>query len=105
MRCCAPVPCTAMPESRNNLSGCLGRDALTATLRSELRAIQPGLPADWPDDALFKADLALDSLDLVELVARTEQQLQMLIPDPDLPGFVSLRAMVDYLLVRREGLT
>jgi acyl carrier protein len=94
-----------MPEARNSLSGCLGRESLTATLRSELRAIQPGLPADWPDDALFKADLSLDSLDLVELVARTEQQLQMLIPDPDLPRFVSLQAMVDYLLDRRQGLS
>jgi acyl carrier protein len=73
-------------------------DALSALLRSELRNIRPALPAEWPDDALFKADLEFDSLDLVELVARLEQQFELMIPDADLQRFVSTGAMVDYLL-------
>jgi acyl carrier protein len=76
------------------------RDALVEQLRAELRSIRPRLPAAWPDAALFKADLDLDSLDLVELVARAEQQHGVLIPDADLKDFVSLDAMADYLCAR-----
>jgi len=76
------------------------RAALIEQLRAELRSIRPSLPAAWPDAALFKADLALDSLDLVELVARAEQCWGMLVPDADLKDLVSLDAMADYLCAR-----
>ena len=74
------------------------REAMTALLRGELRNIRPALPTQWPDDALFKADLEFDSLDLVELVARIEQQFELMIPDADLARFVSTAAMADYLI-------
>ena len=74
------------------------REAMTALLRGELRNIRPALPMQWPDDALFKADLEFDSLDLVELVARIEQQFELMIPDADLARFVSTAAMADYLI-------
>ena len=73
------------------------RDGVLAFLREELRLIRPALPATWPDDARFKSDLGLDSLDLVELVARAEQRFERYIGDQDLPALVSLAAMADYL--------
>ena len=73
------------------------RARVVAFLRRELRAIKPHLPADWPTAALYHDDLDLDSLDLVELVARIEQRYAIFIPDADLVGFVSLDATVDYV--------
>ena len=76
------------------------RDGTLAFLREELRLIRPTLPATWPDDAKFRSDLGLDSLDLVELVARAEQRFERYIGDQDLPMLVSLAAMADYLCRR-----
>jgi acyl carrier protein len=78
----------------------IDRDAVIETLRAELHRIQPRLPNAWPGDLRFKSGLGLDSLDLVELVARVEQRYGLMIPDNDLPGFVSLDAMADYLCAR-----
>jgi acyl carrier protein len=77
------------------------RAALVDQLRADMRRIQPRLPEAWPDAALFKADLNLDSLDLIELVARAEQHTGVLIPDADLKLMVSLDAMADYLLAQQ----
>ena len=71
--------------------------ALLAFLRAELRSIRKTLPAEWPATARFKEDLGFDSLDLVELVARIEQRYGLMIPDPDLEGFVSLEALRAYV--------
>ncbi len=76
------------------------RAAIIAFLRDEMRLIRPALPPTWPDAALLRADLALDSLDLVELVARAEQHCCVFIGDEDLPRLVSLDAMADYLCAR-----
>ena len=70
-------------------------------LRADMRDIRPALPPTWPSHLLFKNDLGLDSLDLVELMARIEQRYQILIEDSDLPLFVSLDAMADYLCARK----
>lgn len=62
--------------------------------------MKPRLPAGWPAAAYYRDDLNLDSLDLVELVARVEQRYGFLIPDEDLQGLVSLDATADYLMTR-----
>jgi acyl carrier protein len=78
------------------------RDEVTVQLQADLCRIQPRLPRTWPNSSLFQADLGLDSLDLVELVARVEQRYGILIADTDLPSFVSLDAMVDYICARKQ---
>ncbi len=75
-------------------------DTLFVFLRSELRAIKPALPDTLPAGAHYRIELDLDSLDLVELVARIEQRYGVLIPDADLPQFTSLDATVTYLSAR-----
>lgn len=77
-------------------------DDVLAFLVHELRTIRPSLPADWPPGARYKADLNLDSLDLVELIARIEQRYGLMVPDADLPQFVSLDATLGYLFERIE---
>ena len=81
-----------------DLAATSARDQLIATMREELRRISPQLPADWPATALYRSDLDLDSLDLVELVARIEQHYGLLIPDSDLACFVSLEATANYVI-------
>lgn len=72
--------------------------------KRELKSIQPDqLPVDWPDDARFREDLGLDSLDLVELVARLEQASGVLVPDADLPQLSSVAATAAYLCARLPG--
>ena len=94
---------TASDDAPSVLSGVdleasrAARDDALMFLRDELRLIRPTLPATWPDDARFKSDLGLDSLDLVELVARAEQRFERYIGDAELPSLVSLAAMADYL--------
>jgi len=79
------------------------RDQVIAQLRDELCHIQPRLPQIWPSNSLFQADIGLDSLDLVELVARVEQRYGMLIADTDIPNFISLDAMADYICFRKPA--
>ena len=75
-------------------------DEVLSFLRSELRAIRPTLPPALPVHAHYRTDLMLDSLDLVELVARIERHYALIIPDQDLPEFVSLEATVRYIFAR-----
>jgi acyl carrier protein len=79
------------------------RDDVIVQLRADLCCIQPRLPSTWPDSLLFQADLGLDSLDLFELVARLEQRYQILIDDTELPGFVSLEAMADFVCAHTQS--
>jgi len=72
-------------------------DEMLSFVVEELRTIRPGLPADLDVQARYRADLNLDSLDLVELVARLEQRYGLRVPDADLPQFVSIEATVRYV--------
>ena len=91
-----------MKLSEMEMSERTERHEVTIQLRADLRLIQPLLPQTWPSTSLFQADLGLDSLDLVELVARVEQRYGLLIADTDLPLFVSLDALADYILARKQ---
>jgi len=75
-------------------------ESLLTFLRGELRAIKPALPEVLPADAHYRIELDLDSLDLVELVARIEQRYGVFVPDADLPQFSSLEATVRYISAR-----
>lgn len=71
-----------------------------AFLRKQLRAIKPVLPEELPQGAHYQYELHLDSLDLVELVARIEQRFGFIIVDGDLPEFVNLETTARYILAR-----
>lgn len=81
-----------------NLTSATSADEILAFVTHELRTIRPSLPADLGPQTRYRADLNLDSLDLVELVARLEQAFGLLVPDADLPQFVSIDATVRYVL-------
>lgn len=75
-------------------------DAVCHFVVTELRAIRPSLPQQLPREARYTADLNLDSLDLVELIARIEQRFAIKVPDADLQQFVSLEATQRYIAAR-----
>lgn len=66
-------------------------------LRSNIHQIKPAIPYDLELEDDFKQVWGLDSLDLMEFVARIEQNFRLLIPDQDLERMSSLQAVVNYL--------
>lgn len=68
-----------------------------AQLRSTLHFVKPQIAQDIKNADSFKDDWGLDSLELVEFVARIEQSFKILIPDKDLQQLYSLDATAAYL--------
>ena len=70
---------------------------LAATLRASHPVGAAG-DAPWPFelDAPWRA-AGMDSLDLLELVTRVEDELAVVIPDPDVVRMHSLAALIDWL--------
>jgi acyl carrier protein len=75
-------------------------DAIRSRLRQELVMLKPGLPRDLPASSDFRSAWKLDSLDLVEFVARIEREFSIMIDDEELARFVSLDAVARYLEAR-----
>ena len=74
-----------------------------AGIRREIRSIRRDkLPPEWNDDSSFRAELGLDSLDLVEMVARLEQATGLFVPDEDIVKLTSIAATADYVRARRH---
>ena len=69
-------------------------------LRRYIKLINPRAPVGLPAESHFRFDWQLDSLDLVEFVARIEQKFKIMIPDEDLPQLVSLAATEQYIRAR-----
>lgn len=67
-------------------------------LREKLVQIKRSLPKEFPLDDNFKEKWNLDSLSLVELVARIEQHFRIEISDSEIKEFVTLRKIVDCLM-------
>lgn len=49
------------------------------------------------ETSMLQADLGLSSFDVVEIVTAFEEIFHMEIPDRDLPKFISVRDIVEYL--------
>ena len=75
------------------------RDTVLAMVRRELAVVLPDVPLDADPDADLKVDLDVDSLALLELVARMEYLVGVAVPDEDWTLLTSMTALVDYLVV------
>jgi acyl carrier protein len=79
---------------------------LRAAIRREVHSIRrEKLPLAWNDDADYQKDLGLDSLDLVEMVARLEQVTGLFVPDEHIARLTSITATAEYVRARRFGVT
>jgi acyl carrier protein len=72
--------------------------SVLSVVRAELAVAAPDVPADAPADADLKYDLAVDSLSILELVARLEYHYSVTVPDDDWARLNSLNAIVDYVI-------
>jgi acyl carrier protein len=70
-------------------------------LRAELRKVKETLPPDVAGDALLMTDLGLDSLDVVEFVARVEEHYRVIVPDEDWQQLSTLERIAAYVLAHR----
>lgn len=72
------------------------RDVLDV-LRAEIRKVKDTLPDDVDPGALLMTDLGLDSLDVVEFVARIEELYRVSVPDEDWQALSTLGRIADYV--------
>jgi acyl carrier protein len=70
-------------------------------LRTQLRKVKGTLPADVASDALLMTDLGLDSLDVVEFVARVEEVYRVSVPDEDWQQLSTLGRIAAYVTAHR----
>jgi acyl carrier protein len=70
-------------------------------LRVEIRNVKESLPANVPTDALLMTDLGLDSLDVVEFVARVEEVYRVSVPDDEWQELSTLDRIADYVCTHR----
>jgi acyl carrier protein len=75
-------------------------DDILTILRGELAGMKPALERGLSATLEFRREGGLDSMDLVEFVARIEQRFRIVIPDRDLSALVSLKATEEYLALR-----
>ena len=73
---------------------------MLALLRDELHAVNAEIPADLPADRGLTDDLGVDSLDVVEFVARLEHRFRFVVPDDEWQGLATLDQIAAYALGR-----
>lgn len=73
------------------------KDTMLHDLQLKLKQIKPNLPDNIPPDDHLKNAWGLDSMDLVEFVARIEYQYKIIIPDDALLQFYTLNNIMQYL--------
>lgn len=71
-------------------------------LRFELREVNEEIPRDLPDDKKLIAELGIDSLDVVEFVARLEYRFRFVVPDDEWQQLATLDAITAYALNHLE---
>jgi acyl carrier protein len=76
-------------------------DDVIDVLRVEIRKVKDSLPVDVAADALLMTDLGLDSLDVVEFVARVEEVYRVSVPDEDWQRLRTLDCIADYVRTHR----
>lgn len=91
----APHPLAPQVEAPN-------REDLLEILEEELRAVNDEIPAVVEPDHHLEEAIGLDSLDVIEFVARIEYRYHVLVPDDDWQQLTTLDAIADYMLLRLE---
>jgi acyl carrier protein len=71
-------------------------------LRQELHEVNEEIPRDLPEDRELIAELGIDSLDIVEFVARLEYRFRFVVPDDEWRQLATLDAIAAYALRRFE---
>lgn len=76
-------------------------DDVIDVLRVEIRNVKATLPPDTATDAVLMTDLGLDSLDVVEFVARVEEVYRISVSDEDWQQLTTLQQIAHYVRTHR----
>lgn len=76
-------------------------DDVIDVLRVEIRNVKATLPPDTATGALLMTDLGLDSLDVVEFVARVEEVYRISVSDEDWQQLTTLQRIAHYVCTHR----
>lgn len=74
------------------------REEVLGMLRADLALVRPDLSATAPPAARLREDLDIDSLDVVEFVARVEHRFAVVVPDEDWQQLGCLDDIAGYVL-------
>jgi acyl carrier protein len=75
---------------------------MLGVLRAELHEVNAEIPLDLPTDRGLVDELGVDSLDVVEFVARLEHRFRF-VPDDEWRELATLDAIAAYALDRLRG--
>lgn len=75
----------------------MNRNEIMTIVREELAVAAPDVASDADSAAHLGQDLGVDSLAVLEFVARLEYRYDIAVPDEAWPGLTSLDAVVDHL--------
>jgi acyl carrier protein len=75
----------------------MNRSEILAVIRDELAVAAPDVPPDADTAAHLGLDLQVDSLAVLEFVARLEYRFGIAVPDDAWPGLTSMDAVADFL--------
>ena len=54
-----------------------------------------------PENAMFKRDLGIDSLDLYEIMMEIEKEFKIAIPDEDAENLLTVGSLIEYIKNRK----
>ena len=81
----------------------MNRSEILSDIREELAVAAPDVPADADPAAHFGLDLEVDSLAVLEFVARLEYRYGIAVPDDAWPTLTSMDAVADFLQTALVG--
>ena len=81
----------------------MNRSEILSDIREELAVAAPDVPPDAATDAHFGLDLEVDSLAVLEFVARLEYRYGIAVPDDAWPTLTSMDAVADFLQTALVG--
>lgn len=81
------------------------RPEILSVIREELAVAAPDVPSDANTAAHFGLDLQVDSLAVLEVVARLEYHFGIAVPDEVWAGLTSMDAVADFLETALVGAT
>ncbi|GAB2754445.1 hypothetical protein GCM10027020_03160 [Nocardioides salsibiostraticola] len=74
----------------------MNRTEMVAIVREELAVVAPDHREEVSETANFREDLGIDSLAILEFVARLEYRFNVAVPDDAWPQLVSIATTTDY---------
>ena len=81
----------------------IDKQEIIEQIREELRVVKPKFDTELADTAHLVNDGGMESLDIVELVARIEARFRIPIDDDQYRKMMSVDEIANYILMQKSG--